>query len=151
MMTIPIDTHLENLGTYLKTRLNEAGAALSPALIVVQDVTYLTDVNSLDKFPLLQVFRNGGNGWGASDRQEWEINYVLNNYANPYDVPRILAWILEDAVNPESNISQLLINYFSTTDHCGSLDIESLTRNYGYKFLAGAKAPSAQVTFSLLP
>jgi len=149
-MTIPTDTHLENLGTYLKTRLNEAGAALSPALIVVQDVTYLTDVNSLDKFPLLQVFRNGGNGWGASDRQEWEINYVLNNFANPYDVPRILAWVLEDAVNPD-NILQLLINYFSTTDHCGSLDVESISRSYGYKFLAGAKAPSAQVTFSLLP
>ena len=150
-MTIPTDTHLEQLGTYLKTRLNEAGAALNPPLVVVQDVTYLTDFNALDKFPLLQVFRNGGNGWGASDRQEWEINYVLNNYASPYDVPRILAWILEDAVNPESNISQLLINYFSTTDHCGSLDIDSLTRNYGYKFLAGAKVPSARVSFTLLP
>jgi len=149
-MTIPTDTHLENLGTYLKTRLNEAGAALSNPLIVVQDVTYLTDFNALDKFPLLQVFRNGGNGWGASDRQEWEINYVLNNFANPYDVPRILAWVLEDAVNPD-NILQLLINYFSTTDHCGSLDVESISRSYGYKFLAGAKAPSAQVTFSLLP
>lgn len=150
-MTIPPDTHLENLGTYLKTRLNEAGAALNPPLIVIQDVTYLTDFNSMDKFPLLQVFRNGGNGWGASDTQQWEINYVLNNYTDPYDVPRILAWILEDAVNPESNISQLLINYFSTTDHCGTLDVESLTRNYGYKFLAGTKAPSAQVTFTLLP
>jgi len=149
-MTIPTDTHLENLGTYLKTRLNEAGAALSTPLIVVEDVTYLTDFSSLDKFPLLQVFRNGGNGWGASDRQEWEINYVLNNFANPYDVPRILAWVLEDAVNPD-NILQLLINYFSTTDHCGSLDVESISRSYGYKFLAGAKAPSAQVTFSLLP
>ena len=148
-MTIPIDTHLENLGTYLKTRLNEAGAALNPPLTVVADVTYLTDFSSLDKFPLLQVFRNGGNGWGASDRQEWEINYVLNNFADPYDVPRILAWILEDY--NENNISALLINYFSTTDHCGTLDIESLDRSYGYKFLAGNKAPSARVSFTLLP
>ncbi len=148
-MTIPIDHHLESLGTYLKERLNEAGAALSTPLIVVEDVTYLTDFSSLDKFPLLQVFRNSGNGWGASDRQEWEINYVLNNFADPYDVPRILAWILEDY--NENNIPALLINYFSSTDHCGSLDVDSLTRSYGYKFLAGAKAPSAQVTFTLLP
>jgi hypothetical protein len=148
-MTAPIDHHLESLGTYLKTRLNEAGAALSAPLVVVEDVTYLTDFNSLDKFPLLQVFRNGGNGWGASDRQEWEINYVLNNFADPYDVPRILAWILEDY--NENNIPALLINYFSSTDNCGTLDIDSLTRSYGYKFLAGAKAPSAQVTFTLLP
>ena len=99
-MAIPTDRHLEQLGTYLKQRLNEAGAALTPPLVVVADVTYLTDFNALDKFPLLQVFRNGGSGWGASDRQQWEINYVLNNYADPYDVPRILAWILEDCFNP---------------------------------------------------
>jgi hypothetical protein len=148
-MTAPIDTHLENLGTYLKERLNEAGAALSASLIVVQDVTYLADFNSIDKFPLLQVFRNGGKGWGASDTQEWEVNYVLNNYADPYDVPRILAWILEDY--NESNIPALIVNYFSTTDHCGTLDIDSLTRSYGYKFLVGAKAPSARVSFTLLP
>ena len=147
-MAIPTDRHLEQLGTYLKERLNESGAALNPPLVVVQSVRYVTDFNALDKFPLLQVFRNGGSGWGASDRQQWEINYVLNNYADPYDVPRILAWVLEDH-NPQ-NIPQLLVDYFSS-DRCRKLDIDSLDRSYGYKFLAGNKAPSARVTFTLLP
>ena len=147
-MTAPIDQHLENLGTYLKGRLNEAGAALSAPLIVVQDVTYLTDFTPLDKFPLLQVYRTGGNGF-VSESQEFEINYCLTNYADPYDVPRILAWVVESY--NENNIRALLVNYFSTSDRCNNLDVESITWSYGYKVLGANKVPSVRVSFSLLP
>lgn len=146
-MTAPIDHHLENLGTYLKERLNEAGAALSAPLIVVEDVTYLTDFNPLDKFPLLQIYRVGGKNWEGEEIQNWEINYSLTNYADPYDVPRILAWVIEG--HNTSNIRALLVNYFSTTDHCGTLDLTSINWSYGYKLLAQNKVPSLRVSFSL--
>ena len=154
-MTAITDTHLENLGTYLKERLNEAGAALSTPLTVVEDVTYLTDFNALDKFPLLQVYRTGGRGF-IGETQNYEINYSLTNYADPYEVPRILAWVIES--HNANNIRELLVNYFSTTDRCGTLDVENISWNYGYKILGQNKVPSLRdkvpslrVSFDLLP
>lgn len=148
-MTAPIDHHLENLGTYIKDRLNESGAALSDPMIVVEDVTYLTDFNSVDKFPLLQIYRIGGKGWGE-ETQQWEINYSLTNYADPYDVARILAWIVES--HNSENIRSLLVNYFSQTQCDGMrLDVGSISWSYGYKFLGANKVPSLRVGFTLSP
>ena len=147
-MTTITDNHLESLGAYLKERLNEAGSALDDAITVVEDVTYLTDFNPVDKFPLLQIYRVSGKGFNT-ETQSWEINYSLTNYADPYEVPRILAWVVES--HNQENIRVLLVNYFSTTDHCGTLDIENISWSYGYKFLGANKVPSLRVSFALLP
>jgi hypothetical protein len=148
-MTVPIDYHLERLGTYLKERLNEAGAALSFPFTVIEDVSYLTDFNPLDKFPLLQIYRTGGKNWEGEEIQDWEINYCLTNYADVYDVPKILAWIVEG--HNTSNIRALLVNYFSSGDNCGSIDLQSIKWSYGYKILGANKVPSVRIEFTLLP
>jgi hypothetical protein len=138
-MTAPIDHHLESLGTYVKDRLNEAGAALSAPMIVVEDVSYLGDFNSTDKFPLLLIYRTGGKGYGGDRREFWEIVYLLSNYGDVYDVPRVLAWVFED--HNDSNIINLLINYFSQTQCNGlKLDVNSLDWNYLYRTAIGNSA-----------
>lgn len=146
-MTAPIDYHLENLGTYLKERLNEAGQALSEPITVVQDVSYLGDFNSTDKFPLLLVYRTGGKGYGGDRQEFWEIVYLLSNFGDVYDVPRVLAWVFEE--HNESNIVNLLINYFSTTG-CTKLDVGSLDWNYLYRTAIGNTA-GGRIKFTLTP
>jgi hypothetical protein len=146
-MTAPTDYHLESLGTYLKERLNEAGAALSEPVVVVEDVSYMGDLNPIDKFPLLLVYRTGGKGFNADTVQSFEIVYLLSNYGDRFDIPRILAWVFED-YNPE-NIINLLVNYYSTTDHCGTLDLGSLVWNYSYRAIGNSAG--GRLKFDLLP
>lgn len=146
-MAAPIDHHLESLGTYLKERLNNAGAALSNPVTVVQDVSYMGDINPIDNFPLLLVYRTGGSGYGGDSKQSFEIVYLLSNYGDRFDIPRVLAWVFED-YNPE-NIINLLINYYSTTDHCGSLDLFSLDWNYSYRAIGNSAG--GRLKFDLLP
>ncbi len=147
-MTAPIDSRLENLGTYIKDRLNEAGAALNPRITVVKGLTYLVDFTSVDEFPLLQIFRNSGTGWEGEETQQWEINYCLTNYTDPYEVARILAWIVERH-NP-NNIRALLVNYFSATQCDGAqLDLDSIRWNYGYRLSGGNKVPTLRVSFTI--
>lgn len=147
-MTAPIDQHLENLGTYLKDRLNEAGAALSSPVIVVEDVSYMGDLNPTDNFPLLLVYRTGGKGFNDATVQSFEVVYLLSNYGDRFDVPRILAWVFEDY--NESNIRNLLVNFYSTTDNCNTLDLKSLVWNYSYRAVIGNSA-GGRVKFDLLP
>ncbi len=147
-MPAPIDHHLESLGAYIKDRLNEAGAELTDPITVVKGLTYLVDFTSIDEFPLLQIFRNSGTGWEGEETQQWEINYCLTNYADPFEVARIFAWIVEKH-NPE-NIRALLVNYFSVTQCDGArLDLGSIRWNYGYRLSGGNKVPTLRVGFTL--
>ena len=86
--------------------------------------------------------------FSISIAQQWEINYSLTNYADPYDVARILAWIVES--HNSENIRSLLVNYFSQTQCDGMrLDVGSISWSYGYKFLGANKVPSLRVGFTL--
>jgi hypothetical protein len=106
---------------------------------VVEDVSYLGDFNSTDKFPLLLIYRTGGKGYGGDRREFWEIVYLLSNYGDVYDVPRVLAWVFEE--HNESNIINLLVNYFSQTQCNGlKLDVNSLDWNYLYRTAIGNSA-----------
>lgn len=129
-MTAPIDHHLENLGIYLRDRLNEAGAQLAEPMVIVNGLTYLADLNAAGGIPLLQVYRLGGKGTGGDRVEDWEILYRVSNYSDPFDTPRVLAWLFEE--HNDSNIINLLRAYFSTSDRCGKLDEQSPTWEYAY-------------------
>lgn len=136
-MTAPIDHHLEALGIYLQERLNEAGSALDTPMEIVKGLTYLVDMNSIDLIPLLQIYRLSGKGVGGDRVENWQILYRVSSYSDPYDTPRVLAWLFEDY--NESNIINLLRNYFSTSDRCGKLDEQSLVWEYSYSVGASLK------------
>jgi len=138
MNAIPPDSHLQDLAIYLRDGLNDLGDRP-----VVEAVSLVTRFSDLDKFPLLQIYRIGGTKYGADKTQQIAIGYYINSFADQYDIPALLYWVVE------AGIVELLVQYY-TASECDHLDLDSLQWNYMDGILQNTPMTGAIVKFTLL-
>jgi len=140
-----IDTHLERFATYLEAGLNLASAMLDNPMIAVQAVSTVSNLQGLDKFPLLQVYEEGFSNAPFRITDDLNIDYWLNSYSDQYSVNTILKWVAKD------NLIELIETYFANTDRCYRLDFErGITCRYKSGVLQTTAMSCAQLRFSLI-
>ena len=140
-----IDKHLEDFATYLKSELNLASAMLPKPMIAVQAVSTVSNLQGLDKFPLLQVYEEGFSGAPFSITDDLHVDYWLNSYSDQYSVNSILKWVARD------NLVELIETYFASSDRCYRLDFK---RGIRCQYLSGTLQSTAmscaKLEFSLI-
>ena len=140
-----IDKHLEYFATYLKAGLNLASASLANPMIAVQAVSTVSNLQGLDKFPLLQVYEEGFSGDPFNITDDLHVDYWLNSYSDQYSVNSILKWVARD------NLVELIETYFANSDRCYRLDLKrGITCKYRSGILQATAMSCAQLEFSLI-
>ena len=140
-----IDKHIEDFATYLESGLNDAASLLPNPMLAVQAVSTVSNLQGLDKFPLLQVYEEGFSGAPFSITDDLHVDYWLNSYSDQYSVNSILKWVARD------NLVELIETYFASSDRCYRLDVKrGISCKYRSGILQATAMSCAQLEFSLI-